>query len=635
MAFFNPEMMKKIFGDPSDEQGYKDRWNTIGQIGAGITQGSSGNGATFAQGLAGGVQGMQQGQQQNMAMAQARQQQALQAAEIERRKRLSSLFSPQRPDFASQVATGGIMPGQGGGAVASPMGGPQGQISASPMGGSIQPMGAPPSQDAWARMFPDMMGRAIKQESGGRQFGADGGPLTSPAGAIGIAQIMPKTGPDAAELAGEEWDEDRYRNDRDYNLKLGTAYMNHMGGLFNDDPVLASAAYNWGQGNLRKLIDKVGDPSKGEISHEDFIAKIPSGETRNYARTVGMPALQQGGGGGGGGQQQQQMAAQQQPMNGYQRNQMARQQQSFGANMPPEVRQLLATLDPDVAGEFMLKQMTQGPAELPADVQSAMWAAGGDEQRAREIYNAQQEQDGMTGSTQSKWQTVEAIMAANPEYDRDAVIQHVFGATSASRDSLTGDWGVNDAITGLPAGTPVAPPERPAPPDDVSTVDASRAFGAGAVWDNFVNTAFDMFGREVPREDVEDAITRVKSLGIQGDVLLSEQFSGRVSNQLLDMIGELKAKPTSVFQGPSRGKTRFEEMRRLVERDLERNKYLALDPTQSTKTQGVARLAQEKLTQYQAELDGILDAWGSSTQSAGAGEEFSPDQQALIDRWAN
>src|SRR5207253_1025170 len=41
---------------------------------------------------------------------------------------------------------------------------------------------------------------AIGTESGGKQFGADGKPLTSPKGAIGIAQVMPTTAPEAAKL---------------------------------------------------------------------------------------------------------------------------------------------------------------------------------------------------------------------------------------------------------------------------------------------------------------------------------------------------------------------------------------------------------------------------------------------------
>jgi hypothetical protein len=42
----------------------------------------------------------------------------------------------------------------------------------------------------------------IADESGGHQFDQQGKPLTSSKGAIGIAQVMPATGPQAAQLAG-------------------------------------------------------------------------------------------------------------------------------------------------------------------------------------------------------------------------------------------------------------------------------------------------------------------------------------------------------------------------------------------------------------------------------------------------
>ena len=48
--------------------------------------------------------------------------------------------------------------------------------------------------------------RLLKQESGGRQFNTNGGVVTSKKGAIGIAQVMPATGPEAAKLAGEAFD---------------------------------------------------------------------------------------------------------------------------------------------------------------------------------------------------------------------------------------------------------------------------------------------------------------------------------------------------------------------------------------------------------------------------------------------
>lgn len=87
---------------------------------------------------------------------------------------------------------------------------------------------------------------AVGTESNNRQFGPDGKPLTSPAGAIGIAQVMPGTAPEAAELAGLPWDEKRYREDPAYNRALGMAYFQKQLRDFGGDLPKAYAAYNAG-----------------------------------------------------------------------------------------------------------------------------------------------------------------------------------------------------------------------------------------------------------------------------------------------------------------------------------------------------------------------------------------------------
>lgn len=95
-------------------------------------------------------------------------------------------------------------------------------------------------------------------ESGGRQSGADGKPLTSSAGAVGIMQVMPGTGPEAAALAGLPWDEKRFRTDKDYNRALGVAYFNKQLETFGD-PVVAAAAYNAGPGKVQAALKQGGN----------------------------------------------------------------------------------------------------------------------------------------------------------------------------------------------------------------------------------------------------------------------------------------------------------------------------------------------------------------------------------------
>lgn len=152
--------------------------------------------------------------------------------------------------------------------------------------GMVGGTGAAPTADVvWANI--------MAQESRGRQFGPDGKPLTSSAGAIGIAQVMPDTAPEAARLAGLPWNEQRYRTDPDYNEALGRAYFDAQLAKYGD-PRLAAAAYNGGPGNLDKWLKEYGDPRKGEISFDDWVAAIPFKETREYVQKV-VPA---GGGAG-------------------------------------------------------------------------------------------------------------------------------------------------------------------------------------------------------------------------------------------------------------------------------------------------------------------------------------------------
>lgn len=130
--------------------------------------------------------------------------------------------------------------------------------------------------------------RMIQRESGGKQSTAGGTPTTSPKGAVGIAQIMPETGPEAARYANLPWDEGRFKNDADYNAALGRAYFNEMNRRYQS-PALAAAAYNAGPGAVNDWIEKFGDPRKGEISVAEFAAKIPYKETRDYVAAVAAP----------------------------------------------------------------------------------------------------------------------------------------------------------------------------------------------------------------------------------------------------------------------------------------------------------------------------------------------------------
>lgn len=127
---------------------------------------------------------------------------------------------------------------------------------------------------------------ALGTESNHRQFGPDGKPLTSPKGAIGIAQVMPATAPEAAKLAGLPWDENRYKNDPAYNKAIGMAYFQQQLQTNGGDLAKAYAAYNGGPGRLADAIKQAeksvkaaqADPNLKPKTWLDFMPQ----ETRDY-----------------------------------------------------------------------------------------------------------------------------------------------------------------------------------------------------------------------------------------------------------------------------------------------------------------------------------------------------------------
>jgi hypothetical protein len=88
---------------------------------------------------------------------------------------------------------------------------------------------------------------------------------------------MPGTAPEAAKLAGLPFDQNRYRNDPEYNLALGKAYYEKQLRDFGGNEQLAAAAYNAGPGAVRSALKKGGP--------DGWINNVPL-ETRKYIRNV-------------------------------------------------------------------------------------------------------------------------------------------------------------------------------------------------------------------------------------------------------------------------------------------------------------------------------------------------------------
>ncbi len=119
----------------------------------------------------------------------------------------------------------------------------------------------------------------IRQES---QFKADAG---SPVGAQGLMQLMPATAKEVAGKLGVKYSPSLLANP-DYNVRLGTTFIQHQIDNFDGSYVLALAGYNAGPRRAREWMDTFGDPRSPNVDPIDWIELIPIYETRNYIQRI-------------------------------------------------------------------------------------------------------------------------------------------------------------------------------------------------------------------------------------------------------------------------------------------------------------------------------------------------------------
>jgi soluble lytic murein transglycosylase len=103
----------------------------------------------------------------------------------------------------------------------------------------------------------------------------------SHAGALGLMQIVPKTGAWAAERLGLESFSTDQLLEPETNIQIGAWYLRGLLDEFDGDLVLALAAYNSGRGNVRAWMEE--REAQGEKLTLD---NIPFPETRVYVRKV-------------------------------------------------------------------------------------------------------------------------------------------------------------------------------------------------------------------------------------------------------------------------------------------------------------------------------------------------------------
>ena len=85
----------------------------------------------------------------------------------------------------------------------------------------------------------------------------------SPAGAVGLMQLLPSTAAELAAREGIAWHGPQTLLDPVANVRLGIAYLSELSRRYRGDLQAALAAYNWGPGEIdRRLQDGTELPSE-------------------------------------------------------------------------------------------------------------------------------------------------------------------------------------------------------------------------------------------------------------------------------------------------------------------------------------------------------------------------------------
>jgi soluble lytic murein transglycosylase len=115
----------------------------------------------------------------------------------------------------------------------------------------------------------------VRQESA---FMAD---ARSPAGALGLMQIMPGTGRRIGRRLDKPLNNRRQLLDADVSLEFGSTYLRTLLDQLDGHPVLAAAAYNAGIHRVERW-----RPAERNMPADLWIENIPYRETREYVRRV-------------------------------------------------------------------------------------------------------------------------------------------------------------------------------------------------------------------------------------------------------------------------------------------------------------------------------------------------------------
>jgi soluble lytic murein transglycosylase len=101
----------------------------------------------------------------------------------------------------------------------------------------------------------------------------------SSSGALGVMQLMPATAKQVAAKIGVSFPNNRTLTSPDTNIRLGTNYLGQMLRKYDNNRILASAAYNAGPRRVNQWLNQ-------NVPFDVWIEIIPFTETRNYVQNV-------------------------------------------------------------------------------------------------------------------------------------------------------------------------------------------------------------------------------------------------------------------------------------------------------------------------------------------------------------
>lgn len=121
---------------------------------------------------------------------------------------------------------------------------------------------------------PFLIASIMREESGFNPL------ALSSAGAMGLMQIMPKTGKSLARKAGNKTFKLEQLLDPDVSIRLGGLYLGQLYKRFKGNIVLTIASYNAGPTAVRRWAKKM------KMDKDEFVESIPYKETRRYTKRV-------------------------------------------------------------------------------------------------------------------------------------------------------------------------------------------------------------------------------------------------------------------------------------------------------------------------------------------------------------